>query len=233
MTVDNNELTSGLTYIVSKLYPKEKELHVAGWGTVDNYTEVENIRDKHGIKPQLVFCDTHFQATGNNIYQEIYNNRKTVKDTSGREQVYAWTSIKGIASKGLSKQKKWSHGKDKVTKQDVELAFSPAKRVPVGYGTNNYIKGFFILEYTFNSELLKDVTWSLLNNKHDWKLIIPQAAKDDKEFMEQINSEQKVLIRDKAGNAYMKWQPNPNAKNDYFDCLNMTVLAGTIVRYFG
>lgn len=230
MGVDNNSIATGLPYVICTFVPEQKQIHITKYGIADTYDDVERIQLENRVKHQRVLCDTRWQ-TGDNVYMEIYKHRrKDAAIVNGRKMFYSWISTKGIGLKN-GKEKIWCHGKDKRTGIDIWKPYSPFESKPIKFGTSQYIKDFQVTSIKFHGDTIKDTLKGLLENTNpEWKLVMPEAAKNDVEFMAQLNSEKKIIATDANGYPYSKWQKG-SGDNDYFDALCLCILAGMRIGY--
>lgn len=216
-------------YIVANFNLDKKEMQVVTYGKATTFDEVEKLQIDNKVKHQRVLCDCRYQQS-DNVFVEIYKHKRKDLATlpSGRKVQYSWLGTIGI---GNRKDHSWYHGKDKRTGTDIYKPYAPTKYIPVKFGTAQKIKGWQCPTIHFANDPVKDVVKLLLENKHpEWKLIISEAAKNDADFMGQLNAEKKICKTDKNGYQKWIWQKGPG-DNDYFDCLVLCVLRGMILGY--
>jgi hypothetical protein len=225
MGVDSQK--SSHPYVIVSFNTDKKEMQLITYGKADTFDEIEKIQLDNRVKHQRVCCDCRFQQS-DNIFVEIAKRRRKTIGPNNQPIVNSWLGTFGI---GNRKDNQWYHGKDKRTGVEIYKAYSPVKRIPIKFGTNQMIQGFLCPTISFANDPIKDVLGNLLSNSHpDWKLVISEAAKNDKDFMAQINNEKKIQITDTKGYQKWEWRKQPG-ENDYFDCLCLCVLRGMVLGY--
>ena len=217
-------------YIAASFNTDKKELQILAYGKASTWDEIEKIQIDNRVKHNRVLVDCRFQQL-DNIYLECFKRRKLIKiPAAGGKIIETYSQWLGTYGIGTRKNDSWLHGKDRVSGADIYKPYSPFMKKLIKFGTAQYIKGGMVQVVSFADTPLKDALKLFLDNNHpDWKLILSEATKNDKTFMEELNSEKKVCLTDKmTGQPKWIWQKG-NSDNDFFDCMKLIVLAGQIM----
>jgi len=227
MGVDSQYSSGVHPYVVCNFNLDKKEIQIVTYGKASTFDEIEKIQLDNRVKHQRVMCDCRYQQS-DNVFVEIAKRKRKATLPNGQSVMNSWIGTFGI---GNRKDDTWYHGRDKRTGVDIYKPYGTTKRIPIKFGTNQMVKGFLCPTVSFANDPLKDVVKLLLENKHPgWKLVMSEAAKADKDFVEQLNSEKKVCKVDKNGYSKWVWQKG-TTDNDYFDALILCVLRGMIIGY--
>ena len=211
-------------YVVGSFNTVKKELHITAFGKATTFDEIEKVQTDNRVKHFRVLVDSgHDMQT---VLKETAMHGREATEASGKKVVWTWLTTKGVKTKYNT----FYWGKDKMG-QSITQPYSVNSPKVIMYGAKGK-STTKVNHIQFAPDAMKDVLKTLLDNTHpEWKLYLSDAAKNDIDFMSQLNSEKKIPITNRNGGTEMCWRKTGATDNDYWDCMCLLTLAGTMMKY--
>ena len=203
-------------FVVVRSWSPDGSSRLMHWQRTGSFEEIERIRKKYEVLPNLVFVDSGYNAKGNS----------GSKDTVG---VYAHCARFGyIATKGEGIKEYWDHTKKvlyngKRVSKKVQKFFSPIKKVSIdGNRTCRLIH--------FSNLHVKDIFHNLKRNQNPDDGVTWDVYSDiDDYYLRSMDSEVRILDKTR-----FFWVPrHSSSPNHLLDCEVLCTLAALNLRLIG